>query len=91
MTPALRDVLLSLLAADGEVWGLYLSAQTGRPTGTVYPILERLERERFLRSRWEDDEGRAGPRRRLYSLTTSGREWVASRLGASGIVDDGGA
>ena len=48
---------------------------TGYPTGTVYPALRRLERDGYVRSRWEDDrsarrDGR--PARRYYELTASG-------------------
>jgi PadR family transcriptional regulator, regulatory protein PadR len=80
LTPALRDVLGCFLDTEGEVWGLQLASRTGRPTGTVYPILERLEREGFVRSRWENENARSGPRRRLYSLQESGREWAAARI-----------
>jgi hypothetical protein len=90
LTPALRDVLACLSATETEVWGLLLSSRSGRPTGTVYPILERLERERFVQSRWETDADRTGPRRRLYSLTTEGREWAAVRLARSD-ANNGGA
>lgn len=43
--------------------------------GTLYKALDRLERQGFLRSRWEDaevalSEGR--PRRRLYQVTPAG-------------------
>ncbi len=81
LTPALRDVLQQLRNVPDEVWGLLLSSLSGRPTGTVYPILDRLERECFVRSRWETDNDRKGPRRRLYHLTDEGRSWVNERLG----------
>lgn len=81
LTPALRAVLECLTEADGEVWGLLISTKTGRPTGTIYPLLERLERAGFLQSRWESGVDRPGPRRRLYSLLPAGREWAAGQLG----------
>lgn len=40
------------------------------PTGTIYPALNRLEREGLLRSTWSEDEGR---RRRCYELTDAGQ------------------
>lgn len=79
-TPAMLEVLRCLVKAGGEVWGLQLSLQCGRPTGTVYPILERLEREGFVQSRWETDDARPGPRRRLYDLTDVGREWAETQI-----------
>jgi DNA-binding MarR family transcriptional regulator len=50
---------------------------TGLPSGTIYPILRRFERNGLVRSRWENpqearNEGR--PRRRYYELTPAGRE-----------------
>ncbi len=44
--------------------------------GTVYPALYRLERERLLSSRWAVVGGR---RRRVYSVTRSGRRALAER------------
>lgn len=80
LTPALKSVMEFLIQSEEEVWGLLLTTKTGRPTGTIYPILERLEREGFLQSRWDDNESRSGARRRLYSLTPTGRDWASARL-----------
>jgi PadR family transcriptional regulator, regulatory protein PadR len=44
--------------------------------GTLYPVLYRLERDGYVKARWESEEeaaGRRGPRRRLYQLTSKGR------------------
>ncbi|MEO8830286.1 PadR family transcriptional regulator [Lapillicoccus sp.] len=78
-TPALRDVLCILLDAHEETWGLRVSAASGRPTGTVYPLLERLERAKFVASRWDIERDGPGPRRRLYALTEEGRAWAQSK------------
>jgi DNA-binding PadR family transcriptional regulator len=80
LTPAMRAVLSNLGATDGETWGLRVARDTTRPTGTVYPLLERLEREGFVDSRWDDDENVSGARRRLYALTPQGRTWIDARL-----------
>lgn len=71
-TAATADVLAALLAASGAVWGLRIVKATGRPAGSVYPILERLERLGWVSSQWEADSERTGPRRRLYELTGEG-------------------
>lgn len=47
------------------------------PEGTVYPALHRLERERLIKSRWESGEN--ARKRRLYSLTPSGRRQLKKR------------
>jgi PadR family transcriptional regulator, regulatory protein PadR len=89
LTAALRDVLRCLLDADDEVWGLQLVNATQRSTGTVYPLLERLERELHVQSRWDDEPERRGARRRLYMLTPEGRAWATTRLGPAQKDDEG--
>ncbi|MWB98345.1 PadR family transcriptional regulator [Agromyces seonyuensis] len=72
MTEATADVLRVLLAADDVVWGLAIIKDAGRPAGTVYPVLERLERAGWITGEWETDDARSGPRRRYYRLTRDG-------------------
>ncbi|PRX92304.1 PadR family transcriptional regulator [Allonocardiopsis opalescens] len=73
ITPATLDVLAALLdAGTAPVWGLEIIKRTGRPSGSVYPILDRLERAGWTTSAWDDDTTRTGPRRRLYRLTPDG-------------------
>lgn len=71
-TPATVDVLSALIDAAEPVWGLAIVKHSGRPAGSVYPILERLEASGWVDSRWEDDPHRSGPRRRFYALTEDG-------------------
>ncbi|GAA2463586.1 PadR family transcriptional regulator [Agromyces soli] len=80
ITDATVDVLESLLGADEAIWGLALVKRSGRPAGTVYPLLERLERAGWLESEWEADTDRPGPRRRLYRLTGEGRAAAAQAI-----------
>jgi PadR family transcriptional regulator, regulatory protein PadR len=73
-------------------YGLQLSAKTGLPTGTIYPILSRLERAKWVTSAWENvsptEEGR--PRRRLYVLTGSGAHAARTALaGARQLIGEG--
>jgi PadR family transcriptional regulator, regulatory protein PadR len=49
--------------------------QLALPEGTVYPALHRLERSGLLKSAWSD----GGRRRRVYSLTRSGRRELGVR------------
>jgi DNA-binding PadR family transcriptional regulator len=44
--------------------------------GTLYPILQRFEDEKWLEARWEDADPRAEgrPRRRYYQITALGQE-----------------
>ncbi|MGL4832461.1 MAG: PadR family transcriptional regulator [Propionibacteriaceae bacterium] len=78
-TPALLDVCAILQATPEPVWGLKIVRESGRPTGTVYPLLERLERAGYVESRW-DDSPTPGPRRRMFVLTSAGESFVAQSL-----------
>ncbi len=81
ITPATIDVLTVLDAAADPVWGLLVIKQSGRPAGSVYPILERLESAGWVTSNWEDDDARSGPRRRYYELTEEGSATAKSAIG----------
>jgi PadR family transcriptional regulator, regulatory protein PadR len=61
--------------ASGFRYGFDIMDASGLPSGTVYPILRRLEDAGLLRSRWEKietarDEQR--PPRRYYQITGAG-------------------
>ncbi|WP_413317605.1 PadR family transcriptional regulator [Agrococcus sp. 1P02AA] len=83
MTPATLDVLAHLLERDEATWGLAIAGATGRPTGSVYPILERLESHEWVLSEWEADGTRPGARRRLYRLAPDAREQAADAVRAA--------
>jgi len=75
MTLATRLVLEVLMGDLGvQFYGSQIGQAAGLPSGTVHPILARLERVGWLESQWEDidpsTEGR--PARRYYWLTESG-------------------
>jgi PadR family transcriptional regulator, regulatory protein PadR len=76
MTLQTQLVLRAMLAEPtAEHYGLQLCAETGLPSGTIYPIVARLERLGWVVSSWEDPvqhiaEGR--PRRRYYRFTDEG-------------------
>jgi PadR family transcriptional regulator PadR len=84
MTIPTQRVLEVLLGAD-ERYGADIGREAGLPSGTVHPILARLEGLGWATSRWEDVdravEGR--PARRYYRLTTQGRD--ASRTALAGV------
>jgi PadR family transcriptional regulator, regulatory protein PadR len=71
--PTLR-VLAALLAdPPAEHYGLELCHAAGLPSGSVYPILARLETAGWLVGAWEDiDEAVEGRRRRRYYRLTGG-------------------
>jgi PadR family transcriptional regulator PadR len=67
-------VLQALL--QGHHHGFDIMDAVGLPSGTVYPILRRLDAEGLVKSHWEK-EGVARreqrPPRRYYELTAAGR------------------
>lgn len=82
-TVAVAKVVSALLEApDADRYGLDLIRTTGLPSGTVYPILERLQRAGWLTAHWEPiDPGMAGrPARRYYRLTAEGVVAVRTEL-----------
>ncbi|MFI7307099.1 PadR family transcriptional regulator [Micromonospora aurantiaca] len=68
--------VLSALLAEPEAprYGLDLMRLTGLPSGTLYPVLRRLQDAGWLAADWEDvDPVAAGrPARRYYRLTGEG-------------------
>lgn len=65
-----------------ELAGADVMKEVGISSGTLYPILLRLERSGVLESRWEEtapgDLGR--PRRRFYRLTAHGAQFAHDAL-----------
>lgn len=63
--------VLSELAAEPSVgrYGYELARATGLASGTLYPILMRLEERGLLEARWEFAERRP---RHVYRLTSDG-------------------
>ncbi|MFI7541447.1 PadR family transcriptional regulator [Actinoplanes sp. NPDC049599] len=75
MTASVLKVAAALLADPAaERYGLQLMQATGLPSGTLYPILVRLERAGWVESRWEqtDPAAEGRPARRYYRLTAEG-------------------
>ena len=52
------DVLAVLLESDRPRWGLEVIKATGRPSGSVYPLLDRLERAGHVRRLPRTDDRR---------------------------------
>ena len=72
-------LVLEALAA-GRHHGWDIMDATDLPSGTVYPILRRIEEEGLVRAKWER-EGAARreqrPPRRYYELTNAGHARLA--------------
>jgi PadR family transcriptional regulator, regulatory protein PadR len=70
-TPLLKLLRMFLDDPMADYWGFEIMKATGLASGTIYPLLARLESMRWLESGW-DDETVSGPRRRYYRLTSEG-------------------
>jgi PadR family transcriptional regulator len=75
-------LLLEALLVRPAQWthGYALSQQTGLASGTLYPILMRLEKLNWLETRWEEPGNAGRPPRHLYRLTSEAREWAREEL-----------
>ncbi|MGC1497410.1 MAG: helix-turn-helix transcriptional regulator [Sulfitobacter sp.] len=90
-----------LMHRENEVSGADIFRATGIASGTLYPILHRLEKQGWVKSMMEDidpsAEGR--PRKRLYTITGEGQKTALDKLNArtprpitlSGVTENGEA
>ncbi|HXJ95440.1 MAG TPA: PadR family transcriptional regulator [Terriglobia bacterium] len=62
-------------------YGYELGRETGLKSGTLYPILMRLEKYELLEARWEATENGVPPRH-TYRLTPNGLELARAKLAA---------
>lgn len=77
---------------QGHGYGFDIMGVTHLPSGTVYPLLRRLESAGLVASRWEDEEAahaEGRPARRYYAATPEGRAALAEareRIAAQRVV-----
>jgi DNA-binding PadR family transcriptional regulator len=66
--------LFEALVTSGAEWrhGYDISRETGLKSGTLYPLLMRLEAQQLLETRWGESLRRGLPPRHLYRLTDIG-------------------
>jgi PadR family transcriptional regulator PadR len=75
ITTQVLKVLGALMAnSKAEISGADIARLTKLQSGTLYPILMRLEQAKWVQSAWEvgDPQELGRPRRRLYSITAVG-------------------
>jgi PadR family transcriptional regulator PadR len=78
-----RAMLAALLAA-GERWshGYELASLTGIKSGTLYPLLIRLEAQGYLAAEWQQPVAGGRPPRHAYRLTAAGQRLARAEAGA---------
>lgn len=79
-----RVLQLFLDDSNNPRYGLQILKTSRIPSGSLYPILIRLEEQEIIGSRWESATASSlgRPRRRLYELTPAGRST------ARGLIED---
>ena len=83
MTRATQLVLRAFVADPSrDMYGLQIGQEAGLASGTIHPILARLEACGWLESYWEDlgQQAVGRPRRRFYRLTPDGAARAARAL-----------
>lgn len=76
LTTQTINVIKAIMDRSGQgVSGAEISKDTGLASGSLYPILMRLEKAGWLSSEWEAGEPAAlgRPRRRFYRVTALGQ------------------
>lgn len=68
------SALILKVISGGCNYGFDIMEKTGLPSGTVYPVLRRLEQSGLIQSKWEPGEAQElqRPQRRYYRLTRTG-------------------
>ena len=80
-----RALLAALLAA-GDRWshGYALATLTGIKSGTLYPLLIRLEAQGYLAAEWQPPVAGGRPPRHAYRLTAAGRRLARGEAAGAG-------
>ena len=93
MTKATMLILDGLLTFTGQegISGAEISRQTGLMSGTIYPVLHRLERAGWLQSHQETESPKTlqRPRRRFYFLNSDARSIAVQKLTNKGFYQTG--
>ena len=77
-TQTLKVLGVFMSRPSGEFSGAEIARITGLASGTLYPILLRLENAKWVESIWESGDPRelGRPRRRLYGMTGVGKKYA---------------
>ena len=83
MSKPARAMLATLLdARDRWSHGYELASRTGIKSGTLYPLLIRLEAQGYLEAEWQQPLASGRPPRHAYRLTAAGQRLARAEAGA---------
>lgn len=76
------------MASAGDRWvhGYDLCRQAGIKSGTLYPLLIRLEAQGHLEAQWQPPSEPGRPPRHAYRLTAAGRQLARDNPAADGVT-----
>jgi len=78
-----RGLLAALLdARDRWSYGYELASLTGVKSGTLYPLLIRLETQGYLEAEWQQPVASDRPPRHAYRLTAQGQRLARAETAA---------
>ena len=92
MTPRQRRpsaqtlAVLQALSTGDWSYGLEIAGVTGLKSGSLYPILARLDERGLLESRWLEPERAGRPPRHAYRLTAAGKTALREAAAPSPIA-----
>ncbi len=81
LSPATVSVLRAIVS--GARYGFDIMDATGLPSGTVYPILGRLDKSGLVHARWESAgtaHRESRPARRYYEISAAGTRALARSI-----------
>jgi DNA-binding MarR family transcriptional regulator len=80
--PSLLVLKAFMRCPADQLFGTEIMRETRLSSGTLYPILLRFESLGLLESEWESEKPQTmgRPRRRLYRITSEGREFARQAL-----------
>lgn len=91
LSPPARTIL-AIMADAGSRWlhGYDLCRQAGVKSGTLYPLLIRLEEQGYLEAEWQAPAEPGRPPRHGYRLTATGRALARANppLGLGAVAGD---
>jgi DNA-binding PadR family transcriptional regulator len=78
-------VLDALANRPGDwLYGLELAQRTGLKSGSLYPILMRLDEKGLLESKWLEPAAAGRPPRHAYRILPAGREALSTAQASEG-------
>ena len=80
---SLSSIAVLAAISQGIRYGFDIMDAAELPSGTVYPVLGRLERDGYVRSKWESHavaQREKRPPRRYYEITAAGSRTLAASV-----------